>query len=418
MSDLRVLGGGPEAFEAILEHVANARSSIEIHAFLWCDDEIGNRLGAAVLEAAKRGVKVQIHKDRVAAVYEYSGGNNQSFFHKSSRPTEKFQAWVLGRTYGGKESKAERKEQKAELRADRREAKLQKGLKEFKRQQKLARRRRLTERRERVRQQPNPLVDELLAHENVEVSYDKKRFDHSKIYIFDDEILVLGSMGIGDEHHNDWIDMMIEVVGAEHVTRMRLRMAGEVEFDAKRRIDFLLHNRAAHDKKTCPMLAERLSLIEGAQSSVVIEMAYLGDVRFTNALIDAVNRGVDVTLVTGRDVNVLRSLARATIAKMLRATGAPDNLCIILHPRMVHAKMVVVDGRYCDVGSANFTKLSHGVYDEVNLYVDDVELAATLTEHAKSHLEDGEIVRGQLSYKKFVSQVERATVAYQSRNGA
>src|SRR5690606_2308607 len=128
------------------------RSSIEIHAFLWCDDEIGNRLGAAILAAANRGVAVRIHKDRVAAVYEYSGGNRQSFFHKASRPTEKFQAWVLGISYGEKESKAERKEQKAGLRATRREAKLTKSLREFKRQQKLARRRKQTERRERLRQ--------------------------------------------------------------------------------------------------------------------------------------------------------------------------------------------------------------------------------------------------------------------------
>lgn len=418
MSDLRVLGGGPEAFGAILEHIAAAQTSIEIHAFLWCDDEIGNRLGVAILAAAERGVTVRIHKDRVAAVYEYSGGNNQSFFHKASRPTEKFQAWVLGISYGEKGSKAERKELKAGLRADRREAKLKKSLKAFRSEQKLARRRKQTERRERIRQQPNPLVDELLAHANVKVSYEKKRFDHSKIYIFDDRTLVLGSMGIGDDHHNDWIDMMIEVSGEAHVQRMRQRMAGEVEFDSTRRIDFLLHNRVAHDKKTCPMLSERLLLIDSARESVVIEMAYIGDVRFTNALIDAVNRGVDVTLVTGRDVNVCRSLARATIGQMLKGTGAPDNLTIILHPRMVHAKMVVVDGRYCDVGSANFTKLSHGVYDEVNLYIDDVELAADLSRHAKSHLDDGEVVRGPLSYKKFVSQVERATVAYQSRNGA
>ena len=166
------------------------------------------------------------------------------------------------------------------------------------------------------------------------------------------------------------------------------------------------------------MLNDRLKLIESAQKTLVIEMAYLGDVRFTNAMIAAVKRGVDVTLVTGRDVNVLQSLGKATLAKLLRSTGAPDNLTIILHPRMVHAKMVVVDGRYCDVGSANFTKLSHGVYDEVNLYVDDVDLAAELTAHALSHLDDGEVLRGPVSYKKLASQLERVTVAYQARNGA
>ncbi len=381
MSDLRVLGGGAEAFVAIIERIDSAKSRIEIHAFLWHDDEIGNKLAKAVLTAADRGVTVLIHKDRVAAVYELSGGNKQSFFHKKNKPTERLQAWVLGRTYGEKETgpKAARKAKK--------------------------------------KQRKNPLVEQLLTHELVTVSHDKKRFDHSKLFIFDEEVLVVGSMGIGDNHHDEWVDMMIEVVGAEHVTRLRQRMNGEVEFDDTRRVDFLLHNLVAHDKKTCPMLSERLCLIDSATISVVIEMAYLGDDRFTAALISAVQRGVDVTLVTGRDVNVLRSLGRATLTKLLKVTGAPENLTIILFPRMIHAKMVVVDGRYCDVGSANFTKLSHGVYDEVNLYIDDVDLAKQLTEHAHSHSEEGEVMRGPLSYKKFISQIERATVAYQSRNG-
>ncbi len=381
MSDLQVLGGGAQAFRSILELINGACESIEIHAFLWHDDEIGNKLANAVLAAAERGVTVLIHKDRVAAVYELSGGNRQSFFHKKHKPTERLQAWVLDRTYGGKPvgPKAERKAAK--------------------------------------KQRENPLVEQLLEHENVTVSHDKKRFDHSKLFIFDKKILVVGSMGIGDTHHDEWIDMMIEVRGEEHVTRLQQRMNGEVEFDPSRRVDFLLHNLAAHDKKTCPMLSERLTLIENAETSVVIEMAYLGDVRFTNALITAVQRGVEVTLVTGRDVNVLRSLGRATLTKLLKVTGAPENLTIILHPRMVHAKMVVVDGRYCDVGSANFTKLSHGVYDEVNLYVDDEDLARQLIAHAESQREEGEVMRGPLSYKKFISQIERATVAYQSRNG-
>jgi len=378
MSDLRVLGGGAEAFDAILRHIERATRKIEIHAFLWCDDTTGNKLAEALLEAAERDVTVLIHKDRVAAVYELSGGNNQSFFHKEAKRGEKFAAWILERTYLGKDK----------------------------------------ERKARKRQRPNALVDRLLAHPKVSVSHDCKRFDHSKVFIFDEEILVVGSMGIGDDHHDEWIDMMIELEGSHHVQRLSQRMSGEVEFDSSRRVDFLLHNHRAHGKKTCPMLNERLELIESAEVSLIIEMAYLGDPRFTKALIEAVNRGVAVTLVTGRDVNVLRSLGRATLAKILKSTGAPDHLCIILHPRMVHAKMVVVDGRYSDVGSANFTKLSHGVYDEVNVYIDDVALATALTEHAFSHREDGEVVQGPLSYKRWVSQVERATVAYQSRNGA
>src|SRR5271154_145923 len=83
---LRVLGSGDTAYQAILERVRGAERSVEIHAFLWRDDDAGNAMAEAVLAAADRGARVVIHKDRIAAVYEYTGGNKQSFFHKRVDP--------------------------------------------------------------------------------------------------------------------------------------------------------------------------------------------------------------------------------------------------------------------------------------------------------------------------------------------
>ncbi len=378
MSNPRVLGGGEDAFRAILQHTENAESRIEMHAFLWHDDETGNRLGRAVLRAAERGVTVAINKDRVAAVYEHSGGNKQSFFHKRIRAGERLQAWFLDVSY--------RKD---------------KGQK-----------------RKRVKQRRNPLVVDMLAHPNISINHSQKRFDHSKLFIYDNRHMILGSMGIGDDHRTDWIDMMVQVDGEEHVQRLRKRMDGESEFDRSRHVDFLVHTRKAHARKTCPMLNERLALVDSAEDSLVIEMAYLGDPRFTDAMARAVERGVNVTLVTGEAANLLQQLNLATCALLLKRTGAPDNLTIVLHPKMVHAKLMVIDGRYSDIGSANFTKLSHGVYDEVNLFADDPVFAKQLADHALSHIREGEIVTGQIAYRKFAYQVERAAVAYQSRNGA
>jgi len=375
---LRVLGGGEDAFRAILAHVENARTRIEMRAFLWHDDETGNKLGRALLRAAERGVQISIDKDRIAAVYEHAGGNNQSFFHKRLRGHERFQAWVLGAAYRLRGNKGQR---------------------------------------QRQRQRPNPLVVDLLAHPNITVSHGRKRFDHSKVYIFDEHTMVLGSMGIGDNHHNDWIDVMVELEGAEHVERLARRMQGEFDFCPERRVDFLVHSREAHAPRTCSMLAQRLSLIDSACESLVIEMAYLGDPRFTAALMRAVRRGVDVTLLTGERANVLGELNRATCARLMRSTGSPSNLRIVLHPQMVHTKLVVVDRRFIDIGSANFTPLSHGVYDEINLYVDDEHFANEIEELVFTHCEEGSIVSADLKYRKFTSSVERATVAYQSRKG-
>ncbi len=373
-STLRVLGSGDVAFRKILERVKNAERSVEIRAFLWRDDEAGNQMGEAVLAAADRGAKVTIHKDKIAAVYEYTGGNKQSFFHKRVDAIRGFQAWFLGAVYRAPGS---------------------------------------------FKQRPNALSERILQHPNIDVQHHRKRFDHSKVYIIDDRCLILGSMGVGDNHRHDWFDVMVEVEGKEHCERLRERMAGHDEFDPSRGVDFLVHSREAHRKHTCPMMSHRLALIDSAQVSLTVEMAYMNDRRFTAALARAVNRGVDVKLVTADQADVLANINRATCDALMRLTGAPDNLTIVLLPRMVHSKVVVIDHRFSDVGSANFTSLSHGVYDEINLYVDNASFAAAIESEIASHClgAGARIADQRLTYRKMYSGLERAIIAYQSRRG-
>ena len=369
---LRVLGSGEGAFQAILERVRGAKKSVEIRAFLWRDDEAGNMLGEAVLAAADRGAEVIIHKDRIAAVYEYTGGNKQSFFHKRVDMVRGIQAWFLGAVYRAPGS---------------------------------------------FKQRPNRLAEQILSHERITVEHMRKRFDHSKIYIVDDYYLALGSMGIGDNHRHEWLDVMIEAEGEQHVQRLRDRMAGLDEFDPSRGLDFLVHSREAHRKKSCPMISHRLALIDAARESLTVEMAYLGDNRFTAALSRAVQRGVHVKLVTADHADVLGATNRSVCDALMRTTGAPQNLTIVLLPRMVHSKVVVIDHRWVDVGSANFTSLSHGVYDEINLYADCAPFAVALETEIESHCGDGLIVDSRLRWRRMYSGLERAIVAYQSRRG-
>jgi len=267
-------------------------------------------------------------------------------------------------------------------------------------------------------QRPNLLAQQILSHPNITVEHQRKRFDHSKLYIVDDQYIATGSMGIGDNHLRDWIDIMVEVEGREHVARLRERMAGDDEFDPSRGIDFLVHSRIAHRKKSCPMISHRLAMIDAAQESITVEMAYFTDRRFTAALARAVQRGVKVTLVTADQADVLANINRATCDMLMRLTGAPQNLTIVLLPRMVHSKVVVIDHRFSDVGSANFTSLSHGVYDEINVYADCEPFARALEAEIARHCDDGgEIVDSRLRYRRVYSVTERAIIAYQSRRG-
>ena len=369
---LRVLGSGDVAFQAIIERVRNAERSVDIRAFLWRDDEAGNQMAEAVIAAADRGAKVTIHKDKIAAVYEYTGGNKQSFFHKRVDATRGFQAWFLGLVYRAPGS---------------------------------------------FKQKPNALSAQMLAHPNITVEHLRKRFDHSKVYIVDDRYLMLGSMGIGDNHRHDWIDVMVEAEGADHVARLRERMAGHDEFDPSRGLDFLVHSREAHRAKSCPMISHRLALIDAAKVSITVEMAYFTDRRFTAALARAVQRGVHVRVITAELADVLGHSNRVTLDLLVRLTGARENLEIVLVPRMVHSKVVVIDHRYSDVGSANFTQLSHGVYDEINLYADNEVFARAIEAEIESHAEEGTLLAQKLRWRRVYSGLERAVMAYQSRRG-
>ena len=101
----------------------------------------------------------------------------------------------------------------------------------------------------------------------------------------------------------------------------------------------------------------------------------------------------------------------------MRLTGAPKNLTIVLVPRMVHSKVVIIDHRFSDVGSANFTSLSHGVYDEINMYVDSEPFARALEAEIDRHCADATLAQPRLAYRKVYSGLERAIIAYQSRRG-
>ena len=114
-------------------------------------------------------------------------------------------------------------------------------------------------------------------------------------------------------------------------------------------------------------------------------------------------------------------IAQPALSRHLRAlrrlTGAPEHLRIVHLPRMVHSKVVVIDHRVVDIGSANFTRISHGVYEEINLYADHARFAQAIEREIARHAQEGVVVDEKLRYRRLASGLERAVMAYQSRKG-
>ena len=82
---VELLIDGKNAYSEILHQIDLAQDLIEIHIFIWRNDEIGNRIAQKILEALsdpkRPNLHVNISKDAIGAIFEYAEQNKQSFLH-------------------------------------------------------------------------------------------------------------------------------------------------------------------------------------------------------------------------------------------------------------------------------------------------------------------------------------------------
>jgi cardiolipin synthase len=124
-----------------------------------------------------------------------------------------------------------------------------------------------------------------------------------------------------------------------------------------------------------------LAGIAGARQRLWITTAYFAPgAGFVDALCSAAGRGVDVrVLVNGRpiDKEVVRKAGRHSYGALLQA-----GVRIFEYEKArLHAKVIVVDDTWANVGSANFDNRSISLEDEINVSIDDAEVVSTLAAH-------------------------------------
>ena len=258
-----LLAGGKAAFARILQRIGRRSGSIQIRCFEWRDDETGEMVARALLGAADRGVEITILKDRVGMAYEHLEGSKQSFFHKRIGLIPRLQTWSLMTVYGRWGS---------------------------------------------LRQKPTPLADALLNHQIVTVHRHEKRFDHAKLYVFDDETVILGGMGIGDDFRAPQRRLHGRDLGRPGRRPAGRALRGRALFDPERPLR--LPAAFVSGQRVAPGVAGRSTAGADRQRAerLTIAMAYFGDQACTEALVDAVKRGVFVTLLTAARANIIGDL--------------------------------------------------------------------------------------------------------------
>ena len=212
------------------------------------------------------------------------------------------------------------------------------------------------------------------------------RRNHRKLLVLDYRHVYLGGFNIHRENsaasygEHRWHDIHISTTGWLGMQAAQLFDAFwqhklHVNASYTNNGDMLISNHS----KTCRRSMRRMyreGFARARQSILITTPYFVPDHRTRQALIMAASRGIAVKLLLPRktDVSIARWAAHASYARLL-AAGVQIYEYL---PRVLHAKMVLVDYKWAVVGTANIDYRSFFVNYELNLITANKQLCHDL----------------------------------------
>ena len=319
---IRVFAEGDVLYAAMLASIARARDSVKLESYIFADDEVGRRFIAALTARARAGVDVQVHLDAAGSLFWGSQAVERALKAGGVR-VRWFHRWEWRRP----------------LRYNRR--------------------------------------------------------NHRKLLVMDGRGGYLGGFNIHRENSRKYY-------GAERWRDTHVQVKGELARTLETLFDAFWHNhrlprpdvpvRGGHTLITNHSRSGRLYLrdlyarrFSEAQRSIHLCTPYfVPDYRTRRSLMRAALRGVEVKLLVPRKNNerLVQWAAHASYANLLAAG-------VQIHeyqPRMLHAKTMTVDGRWCTVGTANLDYRSFFLNYELTLASESPTLVTTLERQCQQDL--------------------------------
>jgi len=326
---VELLRGGAEYFPALIEAVASARREVWIETYIYADDDAGRALVAALGDAVERGVVVRVLVD---------GWGAKHYLTPSLEDT------LVAR-----------------------------GVKLLK-----------------YRPEVSPW--QFRSH--------RLRRLHRKIAHVDGRIGFVGGINIIDDmntpgHKPPRVDYAVSVRGpiVASIVQTMARVWALCELVQFSTSEVKLFPDTVHVERAGNQTAKftirdnlrhrrdievaYLAAIRVARREILIANAYFfPGIRFRRALIDAAQRGVQVTLLLQARVEyrLLHYAARALYGQLLAGGVAIEEY----HRSFLHAKVAVIDNRWATVGSSNIDPYSLLMSREANLFVRGPEFASKL----------------------------------------
>jgi cardiolipin synthase len=324
-----LLRGGVEYFAALIEAIAEARHEVWIETYIFADDAAGRAIAAALGEATLRGVVVRVLVDGWGAKH-YLTASLERMLNENGVKLLKYR--------------------------------------------------------------PEVAPWQFRSH--------RLRRLHRKLAHVDGRIGFVGGINVIDDmntpgHKPPRVDYAVRVRGpvvasiVQTMTRVwalceLVQLAGSevklfpdtvrVERAGTQTAKFTIRDNLRHRRD---IEVAYLAAIRTAKREILIANAYFfPGMRFRRALIDAAQRGVQVTLLLQARVEyrLLHYASRALYGQLLAGGVAIEEY----HRSFLHAKVAVIDSRWATVGSSNIDPYSLLMSREANLFVRGSEFAGKL----------------------------------------
>jgi cardiolipin synthase A/B len=210
------------------------------------------------------------------------------------------------------------------------------------------------------------------------------RRNHRKITVIDGKIGYIGGFNIGreyvgkDPNFGEWRDYHLKITGEgvhdlqtqflrdwEEATNTALAKS---EYFPSLQAGAIAHQLFAKDGHALEQ--QLIDVIDQAKKEIIIGSPYFIPSRSVmNALLDALRRGVNVTVLVPLKADHLfvKEAAYPYFYRLLKAGARIYRF----YQGFYHAKTIVIDEQWCDIGTANFDKRSLFFNSEINCYIFD-----------------------------------------------
>lgn len=240
---------------------------------------------------------------------------------------------------------------------------------------------------------------------------------HRELMVFDGKVAFIGGAGVADhwmistEKERRWRDTMLRVEG-DAVTNLQstfaenwLEACGELltgtKFFPKEHrkgdsVAMVVNSTPSAGGSTRARMLFQILLASASESIHITTPYFLPDQSMCDELKRAQKRGVEVhILVPGKhnDHLLTRSSSRLAYGRLLQ-----HGIRIFEYqPSMLHAKILLIDGKWSVLGSTNFDNRSFGINDEVNIAIRDEKVYQRLERDFQNDLKEAT----EISYEKW-----------------